>query len=224
MTKRVLIMAAAILSTVAGAAESKGVDSAIEAAAARVMPADLAVTHVTVPPSLPWPKGAVASVEWRSAPRAGKMSVRVAVYSREKIVGQGWAQLDIAPVRDVIVAKRAIRAGDPLAAGDIALERRPSADGGAWEVDPQVLVGSPAMRDIGAGEVLTKIVVAGPPPIARGSGVDVVAKRGGVVVSTRGTLERAARPGEATAARTASGLLVKGRLTDAHTLLVEGDR
>ncbi|HKA86169.1 MAG TPA: flagellar basal body P-ring formation chaperone FlgA [Haliangiales bacterium] len=217
-------MAAAVLSTVAGAAEAKGVQSAIEAAAARVIPADLAVTGVTVPPSLPWPRGAVASVEWRTAPRAGKMSVRVAVYQKEKIVGQGWAQLDIAPVREVVVARRALRAGDPVAAADVARERRPSTEGGAWEVDPQVLVGSPAMRDIRAGEVVTKIMVAGPPPIARGTGVDVVARRGGVVVSTRGTLERAARPGEATVARTASGLLVKGRLADAHTLIVEGDR
>jgi flagella basal body P-ring formation protein FlgA len=217
-------MAATILSTVAGATEQKGVRAAIETAAARVMPADLAVTNVTVPPSLPWPRGAVASVEWRSAPRAGKMSVRVAVYQKEKIVGQGWVQLDIAPMRDVIVAKRPIRAGDPVADGDIAVERRPSTEAGAWEVEPAVLVGSPATRDIRAGEIITKLIVAGPPPIARGSGVDVVAKRGGVIISTRGTLERSARPGEATAARTASGLLVKGRLTDAHTLVVEGDR
>src|SRR5262249_54179547 len=123
-----------------------------------------------------------------------KMSVRVAVYQKEKIVGQGWAQLDIAPVREVVVARRALRAGDPVAAADVARERRPSTEGGAWEVDPQVLVGSPAMRDIRAGEVVTKIMVAGPPPIARGTGVDVVARRGGVVVSTRGTLSARRAP------------------------------
>lgn len=219
-----MLIAFTILSTSAAAAPAKGVEAAIESAAARVMPVDLAVTNVTIQSSLPWPRGAVASVEWRTAPRAGRVSVRVAVYQKEKIVGQGWAQLEIAAVRAVIVAKRAIRAGDPVSQGDIALERRPSSENGAWEVDPAVLFGSPAMRDIRAGEIVTKLSVSGPPPIARGTGVDVVVRRGGVVVSTRGTLERAARPGEASSARTSAGLLVKGRLTDGHTLLVEGDR
>jgi len=215
-------MAATILCTVAGSAGAKGIEGAVQAAAERVMPEGLAIVGVTVPKTLPWPKGAVASLEWRTAPKAGRMSVMLAIYQHEKIVGNGWAQLDIAPVRDVVVARRALRSGDPVMPGDVVREKRPTKDPGAWEVDPDVLAGAVTMRDIRVGEILTKTAVAGPPPIARGTGVDVIAKRGGVTVSTRGTLERAARPGESTAARTASGLLVRGRLVDSHTLLVDG--
>jgi flagella basal body P-ring formation protein FlgA len=216
------MMMATILCTVAGNAGATGIEGAVQAAAERVMPEGLAIVGVTVSKTLPWPKGAVASLEWHTAPKAGRMSVMLAVYHHEKIIGNGWAQLEIAPLRDVVVAKRDLRAGDLVMLGDVAREKRPTKDRGAWEVDPDVLAGAVTMRDIRVGEILTKTTVAGPPPIARGSGVDVVAKRGSVTVSTRGTLERAARPGESTAARTASGLLVRGRLVDARTLLVDG--
>src|SRR5215470_4953871 len=154
---RVFVMAATILCTLARASAGKGLETAVANAAERVLGDDMAITGITVAKPLPWPKGAVASLEWRSAPKPGRMSVMVAVYVHDKVVGQGWVQLDLAPVKDVLVTTRAIPSGDMIGPGDVAAERRPYREDNAWQVEPRVLVGSPTLRNLAAGEIVTKL-------------------------------------------------------------------
>ncbi|MSP16540.1 MAG: flagellar basal body P-ring formation protein FlgA [Myxococcales bacterium] len=193
-------------------------------AAARIgaaLPAGLEVVDIIVPPSLAAARGEVA-VAFAAAPRAGRVSVRLSVRdgARER---SGWAQVELARPRPVLVAARALTSGKLVGAGDLTLVRRAvSSSRPAWRIAARALAGVAILRDVPAGSIVTDGDVAAPAPVPRGTRVAVVIARAGFAVSSPGVLERAARPGEPASARVdASRRIVSGRLIDGHTLQVE---
>jgi flagella basal body P-ring formation protein FlgA len=137
---------------------------------------------------------------------------------------RGWATIELGEVRRVLVAKRMLAAGDAVAAGDMALEERPVRARQGWSFSPTVLLGAAVLRDVDTGVILGEDDVARPAPIARGAEVAVLAKRGTVVVSARGTLERPAQIGDAATVRLGDKRVVRGVLVDSETVLLGGGR
>jgi flagella basal body P-ring formation protein FlgA len=189
-------------------------DKAAQARVEASLPADLAVVDMELPRSLAKANGDV-SVNWTSPPRVGWVSVQMQVGSKK-----GYARVQLAKVRSVAVAKRPLLKGAKVGAGDVAIEARGVADHDGLETLP---VGAEIVRDVPAGELVREADVARPAPLARGTKVLVVVRRGGISVSTSGQLERPARPGDETQVRLAAGRLLAGRLTDSATVVVEGE-
>src|SRR5438067_13128369 len=97
--------AAMLVVLVAGAAHA---ESALEAAAAaRVregLPAGLGLVDLSLPGTAA--DAATVSVLWRGAPRAGASSILIDAGGKRL-----WARVRLAPLRPVLVARRALRAG-----------------------------------------------------------------------------------------------------------------
>jgi flagella basal body P-ring formation protein FlgA len=201
---------------------AQGLEAEVAALVTQALPAQLALTDVSAPASLAKRRGPV-QVAWKSAPRAGRVSVLVTV-GQGPTAARGWVSLELAEVRRVLVARRALAAGARLAAGDVRLELRPVEAGAALELDPAAVAGARLAADVPAGAPLPAASVTLLPPLARGTALRVVVRRGQVSVTTSGVLERAARVGERAGARVApSERVLEGRLVDDHTLVVEGE-
>jgi len=178
------------------------------------LPADLALVQVVSRPTLP--AGAALAVEWRSAPHAGRMSILVTAGGRK-----GWARVELGRRVDVAVLRRALRAGERVAAQDVQTETRALPLGAPAPLPAASLSGALARRALAAGAIVATGDVNPAAPIPRGSRVTATVRRGAVIVKADAVLERAARPGERAAVRLASRQLVSGRLLDESTFLVE---
>jgi flagella basal body P-ring formation protein FlgA len=182
------------------------------------IPAELALVSLTIAAPASVRAAAAAAgptIVWRGAARAGIATVGVNAGPHRL-----WARVELRAVAQVVVARRALRAMAVVNAGDLAVEGRPVEPGQGLTVDPAFLVGASVARDVPAGTVVRGTDLVLPAPIARGTEVKIVVPVGpNARITTSGVLERAARPGEATAARL-DGRLIPGRLVDATTFVV----
>lgn len=128
------------------------------------------------------------TVSWPRAPKVGTASVKLAWGGRTRLV-----PVTVAALVPVPVAVRELAAGESIMPDDIVMEDRPLAAG----VQPAALtIGQTVTTAIAAGAVVTAGAVTRPTPVPRGTAVTLEVRRGNVRVTTAGTLERAARPGE----------------------------
>jgi flagella basal body P-ring formation protein FlgA len=213
--KRVAILASVV------ADPHRDAVTAVDARVRATLPAELGLAHTRLPAS--WalgPSDAVA-VAWLSAPHAGWVNVQVTITQPSGARSVGWAQVELLPMRDVLVAARALTAGERLDAAALATDRRlVTAD--AVTLPPPALDGALVARDVAAGATLGGADVVLPPPVAQGAPVEVRLQQGALVITAHGVLERASHPGERTSARLVEGgHLVSGQLANPHTLVIE---
>lgn len=222
--KRALLIVAVVLAARSAAARparpgddgvQRAIAVAVEARVRASLPATLGLVQLRVPASFAATPETIA-IAWPSAPRAGWVNVQLQAGATS-----AWAQAELAPVGEVVVAARALVAGERLDASAIGTERR-VVTAESVTLPPPALDGAVVARPVAAGAPLSRADVVLPAPIAQGAPVEVRLQRGTLVVSARGVLERSAHPGEATSARLSDGgQLVHGRLADAHTLILE---
>jgi flagella basal body P-ring formation protein FlgA len=130
-----------------------------------------------------------------------------------------WAQVELAQRRPVAVAVRDLASGEVVESGDLEVQLL---DAEAHMASPSQVVGGCVLRGVEAGSIVGIKDVAAPPPVGRGTDVLVRVKVGAVVVESAGKLEDAARPGERTRVRVATGRVIKGQLVDRETVEVVG--
>ncbi len=208
-------MAVAMVALGNGAAHADTLEHIIGERAAIGLPAELAITAVHVPRSLAKLDldGTRVDVDFPSAPRIGRASVKVRIAGdRPRTV---FVPVTVAPLLEVAVATRSLVAGEVVSEGDVRWEHRAGAAAAAAPIGQQVAA------PISAGEVLDDARLTAPPPVARGTSVSVEARRGGVVIQTRGKLEGSARIGARVRVRLLNGALIDGRLAAGGRVLVE---
>ena len=204
-------------------AAARGMEAEVAARVAAGVPAGLAIIDVTVPAGLAGTRGDVA-VELRGGLRAGRTSVKVTVTRAGRSVKTGWASVQLESLRPVLVARRPLASGDRLDANAVAIEQRPVDAASACDLPASALAGAHVRASVATGGLIACASIERAAPVARGSAIRVLVKRGNVQVMASATLETSARPGEVAQARLeGSQRLVRGRMTDAGTLLMEGE-
>ena len=146
----------------------------------------------------------------RLAKKAAKKSAQKGLKLWGK-VKKGWARVELVEVAKILVAARDIEVGTILSREHLVVQRRPREDQGWLSAAPTFLLGSRVVIRREQGDPLHKSDVVMPMPIARGTEVQVVVRRGGVVASTVGILEAKTLVGDSTRVRVA-GRLLGGRL------------
>jgi flagella basal body P-ring formation protein FlgA len=181
-----------------------------------LMPPGLDVAKVYLPANLAAVEldPAKVAIEPPGVLRAGRASIKLTVRGKTS-----WVPVAIAALTEVAVAQRDLAPGDVITGDDVALERRAIADMAV--AAPATVVGATVNAPIAAGAPIAAREVALPPPLPRGTQVEVDVRRGAVHIRGTGTLEMSARPGElATARLAATRTVVHGRLAAPATLLV----
>ncbi len=208
-------LVAVLLSSTASAAPV-AVDTIVRERIGAALPADLGVIEVHLPASLA--SLAIESdrvtVELPRALGTGRLSAKVSVRGRSSV----YVPFSVSRRLEVMVVKRAVSAGSPITADDVAIERRAVSEAAL----PSTIIGSSATRNLAVGTVLAKSDLVLGAPLARGTQVTIEMHRGRVRVRGTGTLEAAARTGEPTSARLMhTRTVVRGTLRD--TTLVVGE-
>jgi flagella basal body P-ring formation protein FlgA len=213
----IVLASIACLAVLATRASAEPLDAIVRAKLAPVMPAGLDVARIYLPAALARLDldPAKVSIELPRELRAGRPSLKLTIRGRAAT----WVPIAIAALVEVAVAQRDLATGDVLDDADFAIERRAVADVIAAPV--ATLRGASVGRAIAAGAPIATRDVALPPPLARGSQVEIDVRRGAVHVRGVGVLELAARPGEPASARLiATKLVVHGTLVAPATLIV----
>jgi flagella basal body P-ring formation protein FlgA len=215
-----LVLSAALLVLAGAPARAGTVADEATAQIRKALPPGLALVSFSVSGG-DRPASDDVAVVWHTAPRPGPGSVQVNGGSSKL-----WARIVLASVGDVIVVTRAIAAKDTIRPGDLKRETRPLLSGRELAIDPDYLDGATAARPLTAGATLDEHDLILPPPIPRGTPVKVVIEAGTALVTTHGTLERAAHVGERSSARL-DGIprILEGQLIDPTTLrITKGNR
>ncbi len=166
------------------------IEAAVKASLARLRgldPATVSVLFEGEAPSLSVPlelDGALAASEVVYDPRLRRVTALVSVGDRQaslRVAGQVVETIEVA------VLVRSLARGETVAAGDVAVERRPR-DGLPAEAaaDPSALVGQVAQRPLAAAMPLRAGDLARPDLVARGEAVTIVYETPGVALSMRG--------------------------------------
>lgn len=117
----------------------------------------------------------------------------------------------------VAVATAAVAAGRPIAAQDVALERRPLGAATAPTSDLDAVVGLSSRRALRAGQVIDTPALAAPVLVRRGAAVRIVARNGQVLVTAAGEALAAGRQGELIEVRnSATGKVIQARVTGSN--------
>ncbi|MCC7381329.1 MAG: flagella basal body P-ring formation protein FlgA [Deltaproteobacteria bacterium] len=198
----------------------RSVEARVEGAIRAELPRDLALGELILPAAMTAREDlADVTVRWRHAPRDGRNVVAL-----EAETPQGrrtfYARARLDPISRVSLATRDLAAGEALDETAWIEALLPLPAGGARPAQG-LGRGTRLLRAVKRGEMLSEGAVAPEIPVARGSRVWVVSRAGAASVGVEGTLERAARTGQPTLARIASGRTVRGRLVDRGTLYVE---
>lgn len=205
-------------------ARASGIAAQVAEQVAAALPPGLALVDVALPAGASM-RGGEVSISWSAPPRAGQLSVQVIVHRSGREVARTWAAVKLSPLRSVLVSRTTLRAGMAIGRGDLEISERPVTAGSGWQIAPDVLVGAPVLRDVPAGQIIGDRDIAAPAPLARGTQLRLVARRGLITVTATGTLEHPARLGESAVARLATDhRVVNGRLIDRTTLLVGEDQ
>ena len=213
----IVLASIACLAVLAARASAEPLDAVVRAKLAPMMPAGLDVARIYLPAQLARLDldPAKVSVELARELRAGRPSIKLTIRGRAAT----RVPIALAALVDGAVAQRDLATGDVIADGDFAIERRAVAD--LIAAPAATLRGASVGRTIAAGAPIATRDVALPPPLARGTQVEIEVRRGAVHVRGTGILELAARPGEpATARLIATKLVVHGTLVAPATLIV----
>ena len=147
----------------------------------------------------------------------GRKSVKVTVAGKAAV----FVPVAIAKVADVAIADHALSVGQTVTDADvhietIAIEGLAPAAGGS-------VIGSRIVKPVAAGKAVGAQDIALPPPLPRGTQVNVEIRRGQVRVKGQGTLELVARPGEQATVRLAqNNITLRGTLVAPDTVVVGG--
>jgi len=213
----IALAVAALLLALTNRVWAEPIDAIVRAKLAPMLPAALDVAHVYVPAALAKLDldPARVAIQVPRELRAGRPSIKLTIRGRSAT----WIPVAIATTIAVAVAQRELAAGDVIGETDVAIERRAIADFTA--ASPQTLVGASVTTAIAAGAPIGARSVSLPPPLARGTQIQIDVRRGAVRIRGTGTLEAAARPGEPASARlAATKLVVHGTLVAPATLIV----
>lgn len=203
--------ALAVIVLLAGAARADSLEEVVRARLEPALPAGLGISKIQVHAADVDAKRVI--VETPRALHTGRTSVRVVVAGRA-----AWAAVSIAPLVDVAVTRRAIAAGEMIAAGDVIVAQRALDD---LAPAPVMLAGAVAAHAIDAGAVVGAHDVTLAPPLARGTQVSIEIRRGAVRVHGTGVLETTSHIGDRASARlAATRTVVHGTLIDSTTLVI----
>lgn len=206
-----LIAIALAAPSVARAGAADEIRAEIQAA----LPAELHAVEVRVPSALERAAGDV-EVSWRRAARPGWLTLRVRVGDRS-----GWVRAHIARLVPSVVAARDLPAGHRIADADVRVEMRP-AGRGETIAGVDGVVGRALRQPVAAGAALAAGSLERGAPLPRGHQVTARVERGRLSITASGVLERPAPIGGATQVRLRNGHVVRGRLVDSNTVLIEG--
>ncbi len=158
---------------------------------------------------------ATVTVELPRALAIGRPSIKLAVGGKRA----QFVPVTIGKVVLVAVAQRALVAGEQIGPGDVQVEQR--AVDGAAAAKGASLVGATVTQALAPGAIVRTTDVTLAPPLARGTQLTVELHRGAVRVRGTGTLELAARPGDAALVRLAhTRSIVRGTLVSPSTVVV----
>jgi flagella basal body P-ring formation protein FlgA len=143
------------------------------------------------------------------------------VHKRSGRIKKGWARIELVEFGKVVVAAVDLEAGEIIEAGHLRVEERPRTEANVVQVEPTYLLGSRVVLARQAGEALRDSDVSMPMPIARGTEVRVIVRRGGVVVATSGVLETKSMVGSPARVRV-SGKLLSGKLMSSDLVELGG--
>jgi len=185
------------------------------------LPAELSAIEVRLPAGLAGASANPATpiaIDWSRAARPGWLTLRVTVGTRS-----GWVRARIAALSPSVVAVRDLPAGHVVGEEDVRVEMRPvAAHGGAAIAGLEGAVGRALRQPVSAGGVLLSGALERAAPFPRGQPVTALIRRGRLTISAAGVLERSAPIGQETTVRLrATGRVVRGRLIDSHTVLIE---
>ncbi len=190
----------------------------------QALPPNLGVISVSLSGPRRRVRASAVSIRWNRAPRSGRITLPVVVRTRRG-ERRRWARIELGDKVPVLVARRRLRAGSRVGATDLVSASRAVRRGKGWRIPAQTLAGAKVLRDVPANTIVDDSHVQRPPPVARGTKVIVFVKRGRLQVSRRGTLQYAVRPGESAAVRLKGvNRIVRGRLVDHRTVLLEGSK
>ncbi|HEX6734003.1 MAG TPA: flagellar basal body P-ring formation chaperone FlgA [Azonexus sp.] len=120
---------------------------------------------------------------------------------------------------EVLVATAALPANRPIAAADLALERRDVAATPDALSDASVVVGQSSRRSLRAGQVLLKSMLVAPVLVKRGEAVRIVARTGPVEVTSVGEALEAGRGDDTVRVRNSTtGKVIRARVTASGTV------
>ncbi|HTE54147.1 MAG TPA: flagellar basal body P-ring formation chaperone FlgA [Kofleriaceae bacterium] len=186
------------------------------------LPAELTAIEVRVPRALADASDtAPVQVDWRRPARSGWLTLQVRIGQKS-----GWVRARVAAVSPTVVAVLDLPAGHVIAAADVKVELRPTGAAGAARAATLVglegVVGRALRAPVAAGAAVPAAALERAAPLPRGHPVKALVRRGGLSITTYGVLERPAPIGQTTLVRLrATGRVVRGRLIDSDTVLIE---
>ncbi|HWM88609.1 MAG TPA: flagellar basal body P-ring formation chaperone FlgA [Kofleriaceae bacterium] len=181
------------------------------------LPAELRAVEIRVPKALSSAGSDSIQVDWSRPARPGWLSLRVRAGDRS-----GWVRARLAAVAATVVAARDLPAGHRIGEADVRVEMRPIAPGSQPIAGIEGVVGRALRQPAAAGAPLAQSALDRAAPMPRGHQVTALVRRGRLSISAAGVLERAAPIGQDTTVRLrATGRVVRGRLVDSRTVLLE---
>jgi flagella basal body P-ring formation protein FlgA len=211
-----LSVALALAAAAPGVARA-GIEEEIRAEIDGALPASLRAVEVRVPAHLARAGSGAVSIDWRRPARPGWITLRVRAGQRD-----GWVRARLASVQPTVVAARDLPAGHTVGDADVRIEQRPVAAGSDPIAGLEGVVGRALRQPVGAGAPFAAAALERAAPLPRGHQVTALVRRGNLAIAAGGVLERAAPIGHATSVRLhATGRVVRGRLIDSQTVLVE---
>jgi len=195
-----------------------GAEDQIRAEIDAALPADLRAVEVRVPASLARAGAGAVAVDWSRPARPGWITLRVRAGERS-----GWVRARLAAVLPTVVAARDLPAGHAIGEADVRVELRPAAAGGPPAIAGlEGVLGRALRQPLAAGAAVPATALERSAPLPRGHRVTALVRRGRLAITATGVLERPAPVGQPTSVRLrATGRVVRGRLIDSHTVLVE---
>ncbi|NVB79781.1 MAG: flagellar basal body P-ring formation protein FlgA [Kofleriaceae bacterium] len=209
-------MKALLVLLVASTASAAPVEDAVRAQLLPALPPDTDVAKVYLPANLAKldvePSDVV--VELPRELRVGRRSIKVTVRGQRAV----FVPVTVGQLVDVAITEHALAVGDIITAADVRIETRAiegTAASGIAVVGSKVAKAIAAGKPVGAGDITL------PPPLPRGTHVNVELRRGHVKIRGTGTLELVARPGESATVRLAQNkTIVRGTLVAPATVVV----
>ncbi|MBI4509609.1 MAG: flagellar basal body P-ring formation protein FlgA [Deltaproteobacteria bacterium] len=160
-------------------------------------------------------------VEWKRPPAVGAQTVRVAFVQDDR-VERSFARVDLAELRVVARAKRDLLPGEQIDEVDFELTWMDVGRLRAARIGH--VRGATLVRSVDKGDVICMGDLAPLPPVARGSRVTAVVRRGAIEVMSGGALEDDARLGDPVRVRLDTGRVVTGSMVDHETVEIGGGR
>jgi flagella basal body P-ring formation protein FlgA len=181
------------------------------------LPPDLRVVEVRVPMSLAGAGTDAITIDWRRGARPGWMTLRVRAGQRS-----GWVRARLAALAPTVVATRDLPVGLTIGQADVRIELVPVVGASSAVAGVEGVIGRALRQPVAAGAPVPAGALEQSAPLPRGHEVTALIRRGNLSISAAGTLERPAAIGQATSVRLrATGRVVRGRLIDSHSVLIE---